>query len=638
MGKIPVFTRTVLPDNAVGGAAIDAARAQGDINAEALNQGVRGLQSGTTAYGEYKLRQLQADNAVSVNEATIKFKKDMLDQQDALQKQNASTPDGFHKTFDSLMEKKADDYLKLAPSEEAKRALKVSLADARASVYDDNMRWEQTRKVETFGESMDRTYDNIGAMAYRAGKNGLPVDDLKKEVDASVVAASTFVAPDKLDKIHRTGYQKIEEARLLGVIDKDPTGAIKMLDGMLTPTKGASGFDAAIKTVLGNEGGATPSDGATHAPAIYGINSKYFPAQYDEAKKITDSQGQEAGQKYAANFYKGEFWDKNKIGDLPPDVQTVVLDGAVNHYHGFVNKLVEKAKAGASADELIAMRKEEYQRLAQKPEQAGNLNSWLARLEAVKSAGPAKTSPDAILPYEKLVELKNKAETQIKEDIALRDKDPMTYAQTHGIAPNQPLAFNDPDALKTQLKARESAQQTLTASYGAPPKILTDGEAKTLSSSLNNLSTDQKLSFLKQLGAASPSQESYQNTLQQIRPDSPVTAMAGLYLSYDRTIPEKTHWFSKDEPAIKPGDVAKRIIEGEGLLNPPKAEKGADGTKNAFPMPKDGGSTGLRAAFNKYAEKSFAGLPQQGRTGLPGRARLLCVAIGDRRQLRWDAS
>lgn len=134
------------------------------------------------------------------------------------------------------------------------------------------------------------------------------------------------------------------------------------------------------------DGGYVHTDGASANPAIYGINKGAYPKQFDEALKIRDTQGVEAGREYARKFYKEEFYDKRDIGKYKPDVQQVLFDGTFNHYPGFGDKLVAAADKGATAKELIAMRHEEYQRLGKKPKHAPDLQGWMNRLSKVEQA------------------------------------------------------------------------------------------------------------------------------------------------------------------------------------------------------------------------------------------------------------
>ncbi len=135
---------------------------------------------------------------------------------------------------------------------------------------------------------------------------------------------------------------------------------------------------AAIDTVLKNEGGASP-DGH----AIYGIDKNAHPDEFAKASAMSP----EDGQAYARQFYKQEYWDKKGIGDLPPETQKVVMDGVVNHSTEFGDKLIKAAKDGATSQQLIDMRRGEYQRLATaNPDKYGaNLQGWNNRLDSLQT-------------------------------------------------------------------------------------------------------------------------------------------------------------------------------------------------------------------------------------------------------------
>lgn len=143
-----------------------------------------------------------------------------------------------------------------------------------------------------------------------------------------------------------------------------------------SPESNNSGFQKAVNLVLDHEGGYVPVDGASGAPTNYGINQKAHP-EVDVASLTPDK---------AIEIYKKDYWDKYGVGTLPEAVQDVVLDGVVNHSNVFAKKLVNAARNGASRDELIAMRKREYSRLAMvNPAKYGkSLNGWNNRLNQVQ--------------------------------------------------------------------------------------------------------------------------------------------------------------------------------------------------------------------------------------------------------------
>ena len=163
-----------------------------------------------------------------------------------------------------------------------------------------------------------------------------------------------------------------------------------------TPTgQSASPISTIMKNELAADGKVTVhSDG--DGQAIGGINSESYPQQFAEAKEILATKGQDAAKEYISAFYQKEIVDKNGITSLPPAVQTIVADGMTNHWGGFQKELLDAAKSGKSPQELIAMRRAEYQRLAtENPAKYGkNLAGWNSRLDSLSGGGYAKTDSE----------------------------------------------------------------------------------------------------------------------------------------------------------------------------------------------------------------------------------------------------
>ena len=137
----------------------------------------------------------------------------------------------------------------------------------------------------------------------------------------------------------------------------------------------------AISTVLTNEGGLSP-DGH----AIYGIDKRWHPTEFAKAQELAEKEGAESVQQYAGDFYKREYYDKKGIGDLPANTQAIVMDGIVNHYPGFGDELIAAAKNGATPQQLIDMRRQEYARLNAKgnPEYTNAFAGWNNRLDSLQ--------------------------------------------------------------------------------------------------------------------------------------------------------------------------------------------------------------------------------------------------------------
>lgn len=133
---------------------------------------------------------------------------------------------------------------------------------------------------------------------------------------------------------------------------------------------------SALDTVQKNEGGMS-DDGQS----AYGIDKAAHPKEFAEISSLPESDR----SAYARKFFKEEYYDKRGIADLPANTQNIVMDGVVNHTTDFGNKLVQAAKDGASPQELIDMRRAEYQRVAQIPGKEQYLSGWNNRLDQLQS-------------------------------------------------------------------------------------------------------------------------------------------------------------------------------------------------------------------------------------------------------------
>lgn len=238
MGKIPEFTRTVLPQTAQYG-LIDAARQRGASEAGQLRQNAQNIENirhdalqTESILVQQKTREAAAENTTWVNENVVQFKKDASDAVAAMRQERAGNPKDFHKDFDKELDKRQSEFLKTAPSEAARIAMKATLDDVRGSYYEQNQSWEKERQVSRFGESLDRTTENLGTMAYRAGQDGTDLEKsgIMKDVQASVVAGSTFVAPDKLEGIRATMSKTVVSNYIEGMFEKNPAKAKEILN------------------------------------------------------------------------------------------------------------------------------------------------------------------------------------------------------------------------------------------------------------------------------------------------------------------------------------------------------------------------------------------------------------------------
>lgn len=187
-----------------------------------------------------------------------------------------------------------------------------------------------------------------------------------------------------------------------------------------------------------------------------------------------------------------------------------------------------------------------------------------------------------------------------------RAADPIGFAISSGLTDQKPLDLSNTQAFAAGLSARVGLAQTMSQKYQTPYTLLTKQEAAQLSATMGGLTAPEKGALLQQIRGALPNNRAYLSIMSSIRPDSPVTAIAGSILVQQRPVQvSSTGWFSRGQ-AMPADQVALRIIEGEDILNPGKADAKSDG-KPKLPMPSDGD---LRAQWTGVVGDAYRGSPQ----------------------------
>lgn len=181
-----------------------------------------------------------------------------------------------------------------------------------------------------------------------------------------------------------------------------------------------------------------------------------------------------------------------------------------------------------------------------------------------------------------------------------RQKDPWQFAQATGDF-NAGVADPSKQDFGDVIKQRAAALPQLMEKYGVTkPQILTAAEAENLGNRMAQLSADDRIATLKQLRGAIADDGVYAAVLNTLRPDSPVTVMAGNIAAIGGTVSMGGEQVSTDK-------IASRIARGEDLLNPRGADKKTDGGKgSAFPMPKE---TDMRLQWTTAIGNAYAGFP-----------------------------
>lgn len=210
-----------------------------------------------------------------------------------------------------------------------------------------------------------------------------------------------------------------------------------------------------------------------------------------------------------------------------------------------------------------------------------------------------------------------------------RQDDPVAFGMQVGLMPSDQLDLSDTSKLTKQISARAAMSSTMADKYGTQPAVFTKNEASAMSKQISSMTPDQQMGLFKSLRDGVSDPTAYNLAVQQIRPDSPVTAMAGAMIGMDGSVTTQSHWFKPDD-AVSASQAANLMLSGEAILNPTKTEKSMDGRGREFPMPADDSKgTGLRTDFNSYIGTAFRNQPQTADTAYQG-ARAVYAALSVR--------
>ncbi|HFF6210895.1 TPA: hypothetical protein ACGCHH_000820 [Stenotrophomonas maltophilia] len=151
-----------------------------------------------------------------------------------------------------------------------------------------------------------------------------------------------------------------------------------------------------------------------------------------------------------------------------------------------------------------------------------------------------------------------------------------------------------------QLNDRMATIQSMRKRWGSqvPERLLLPQEVKVLADTLKEKTAKDQTAMLGQLRTAVMDDKVFNKVMQQLAPDEPVVALAGMLATKERASTTlATHWFKPNKTAGA-RDVAATMLEGNRLLQ----GKG----DRQFPVPPD---AQFRSAFNDVTKEVFAGRP-----------------------------
>lgn len=200
--------------------------------------------------------------------------------------------------------------------------------------------------------------------------------------------------------------------------------------------------------------------------------------------------------------------------------------------------------------------------------------------------------------------------TAVNANVKQMETAPLLFAQNRTGTSVQPLDFsaiNGP-GFTEQVSDRVATLTAMRKEYGSqvPMRPLLPQEVAQLSGALDKASPKQQAELFAMLNQSVGDTDAYKGIMQQIAPDSPVRALAGMLAGKQRSLTLNTHMFGPDDITTG-GDVAATMLQGQRLLDATKEQKTEDGkpTSKLF-LPE---TTTLQGDFQDKVGAAFAGRP-----------------------------
>lgn len=210
--------------------------------------------------------------------------------------------------------------------------------------------------------------------------------------------------------------------------------------------------------------------------------------------------------------------------------------------------------------------------------------------------------------------------TAVQANVTQLQTNPLLFNANRNGQDVAPLDFSTLDSQETsaQIQDRLSTLRAMQKQYGTavPIKPLLPQEAQQLTAALETATPKEQASLLGDLNTATGDPTAFRAAMQQIAPDAPVKALAGMLTAKQAQLTTGTHWFRPDDN-IASQDVAATMLQGEQLLHPTKTQGKEDG------KPK----TGLFLPETKTLQNEFQGKVGAAFAGRPGAAEIAFQAV-----------
>ena len=513
----------------------------------------------------------QIDQADGKAQALAISTKLNLDQQSAFQNAaNTAQPGapGFTQNFMQQHDQAWADATAGVNNKYALSALGTAYNNSSTKFMENAQNFQAQQQVALRVSNINSSVQNI-ASSFGNMAPGDVNDSYNNQADSvdSVIDAS-MMTPSQKDALKTQSRNTLAYAATLTAIKANPTS---FLQTVTAPTAGLGGdADPSSGAQTLDEDGMPMSN-----PKVTGIKG-FDDLDYSGQQRMIQEAQKEA--------QKNQVGLRNDLNQQISDQNSMAVNGTPNP------NPVRREQVYAAYDSDTAAT--EWSKVQQEARSNADLftvstnspdqNAQLLAKNAPVAGNGYGAQNDIYVGLQKAVSLANTA----------RAKDPMQMSMNTGqLDQSDDLDFTSKD-FPQQLRERQNAALTNNKTYGVAPLPFTGNEAKGIGQAMDQMGVQQKMQILGAMSDNLDDPKVFRAAMQQIRPDSPVTAMAASYLNADNSLKNTSGIFGQTSTLVPGSVVMDHLLRGEELLNPTTASKKEDGIGKQYVMPAD--SKGLQ--------------------------------------------
>ena len=442
--------------------------------------------------------------------------------------------------------KQFDDYSAKAigdrPSAITKRLLQEGFQNLRTNIGQDALVFEAQARV-------DHRVNSVEAGLNKAAQAVL-TDPRQRAIALNEQLAyinSIDIPPKAKEALKERALQSLDSAALNGEINRS-RNSTRAMDGLLD-RMGKGEFAgvpaqqlAAAETRIGNF-----------------KNSLIVRSEAAERRRLTGLEQQA----------KRLSWYVENGRDIPPnEIDAFTRSARGTAYEGALMPILDEQKAVSEIAKLA-------------PDQQ------VAKVKEMQASYGETPSKEQLTKLAKI-------QRYVNNNLKLLNESPLDYAAQREGAQVAPLDLQKPDTWADTLGARTAILTDQARRNGVAPKGLLPQEAQQIGNALKAARPEQAREILTKLYAGFGDDKVYRATMQQLAPDNPVMAVAGIAAA--RGLESSTD-----------RSVADYILRGQQLLRQDTKEDGKPSGGKLIPMPKE---ADLSVAFANLEGNAFAGREQ----------------------------